>query len=126
MSENIRILKKDNIVTIYKNDNFIMMIQVCKYVYEKMILDFEKESKVKHSENTEFSELISNICSDEKKSLLDNNSAELLWKWIDLICKLIIERDSTDFKNEELLRFFKITENFNKKLNNLISKEEVI
>ncbi len=126
MSENIRISQKDNNVIIYKNENFLLMIKVCKYVYERMILDLEKESKIKHTENLQFSTLISNICSDKKTSTLNFEDAQMLSIWIDLLCNLIIEKNTTDLKNQELQRFFKITTGFNKKLIKILKKEKAL
>ncbi len=126
MSDNIRVSKIGSDFKIYKNDNFKMMIDVCKYTYEKMILDLEKETKIKYIENVEFSTLMANIVSDKKTSNLNLESMMILQKWIDLICQLMLDKTSTDLKNKKLNRFFKISSNFNKKISKLLAKEEVV
>lgn len=126
MSDNIRVSKIGSDFKIYKNDNFKMMIDVCKYTYEKMILDLEKETKIQYIENVEFSTLMANIVSDKKTSNLNLESMMILQKWIDLICQLMLDKTSTDLKNKKLNRFFKISSNFNKKISKLLVKEEVV
>ncbi len=126
MSDNIRVSKKGSNFTIYKNDNFDLMLSVCKYTYDKMILDLEKETKIKYIENVEFRTLMANLLSDKKTSSLNLESMIILHKWIDLICQIILDKDSTDLKNKELNRVFKISSSFNKKINKLLSKEEVV
>ncbi len=127
MSEKLKQIKitkqPDGSLLVYKNETFKLIIDVCKVFYNNVISDFEKVIGQKYLEKDEFKKLIINIFSENKKSVLSVEDAIILQTWIHLICKMILEKETTDLKNKELQSFFKETSKLNKKITKLLNKE---
>jgi len=65
--------------------------------------------------------LIVILKNEQKTVLLNKEQVDLLAKWIDSICKILIEKDGVDLKNKDLNEYFKLASKFNKSISKILS-----
>lgn len=101
----------DNMYKIYKNTNFNFLICSCNSLYDEIIESMKKHYKT-YEVKKETSKLIERLKSKSKFEELTKK--ELIWltNWIDIICVILIEMDTINFKDKDVIKFFKSAQNF--------------
>lgn len=97
------------------------MFETTLTIYNRFIQDIEKITKKKYPENDLFVGLIVILKNEQKTVLLNKEQVDLLAKWIDSICKILIEKDGVDLKNKDLNEYFKLASKFNKSISKILS-----
>lgn len=122
-TSNVTITKKDNEFIIKKNENFKFMFTMTNMIYDeiKKSMNLSLGIGLQFNEKKEFLDIITNLSSDNKVSILTEDEATKLVSWIDIICNTLLEKEDLDLKNEELNKYFKISSKFNKKTIKLLS-----
>ena len=73
-----------------------------------------------------FLELIEKLLSDDKTVTFSKNEINNIRLWIDAVVILVLEWETTDFKNKEIKKYIKMTQNFIEEINKLIPIQENI
>lgn len=111
----------DDTFVLKKNKEFSNMFETTLTIYNRFIQDIEKITKKKYPENDLFVGLIVILKNEQKTVLLNKEQVDLLAKWIDSICKILIEKDGVDLKNKDLNEYFKLASKFNKSISKILS-----
>lgn len=117
-------LSDDNYI-INKNKNFFLLIEKAHAIYNEIISDLKKHSKQPYKEKKTFINLINNLKEKNKTSIVSKNDLQLLVNWIDIICILLLEKESVNLKDVELNTFFKLSEQFIKQANMILAETQV-
>ena len=112
----------DNNYVINKNKNFFILIEKAYVIYNEIISDLKKHSKQPYKEKKTFINLINNLKQKNKTSIVSKSDLQLLVNWIDIICVLLLEKESVNLKDTELNSFFKLSEKFIKQANMILAE----
>lgn len=100
---------KENFI-ITKNYNTEYLIRGSYHLYERIIKPMQDHYQEQYIFNDKFLNLILLLLNQEPVVLVKKQ--ELLWlkDWMDFICNTIIEIDSANLKDENMLKYIKLVE----------------
>ena len=112
----------DNNYVINKNKNFFILIEKAYVIKNEIISNLKKHRKQQYKKKKTFINLINNLKQKNKTSIVSKSDLQLLVNWIDIICVLLLEKESVNLKDTELNSFFKLSEKFIKQANMILAE----
>lgn len=107
-----RLEKIDDGFIIKKNVEFEYLIRSTYDLYEKLIKESGDEHMNAMWNDDIFSALIIKLLDNNIEVELSLEETMWLKDWIDTMCKIILEFETADFKNNYTLKYFKSAEKF--------------
>lgn len=120
--EHITIRKnKNGTFTIVRDENFAKLMAVSFSFHSKYMEAVSLEKGHIVQESPKFLELMEKISCDNKKTIqLVLSDIRILHEWVKCITEIIISIPTTDLKNNNLLTFFRLSEDFGKKTTKIV------
>jgi hypothetical protein len=106
---------KDGSFLIEKDDGIMHMLGI-GYGFHRKLLEVASKSDGKvYDDGKNFTDLIEKLSVNEKKVIISNSEATILREWINCICQILIETSGISAEDENIRKFFRVSEDFVKK-----------
>jgi hypothetical protein len=108
---------KDGSYLLKKDDNLMHMLGI-GYGFHKKLLEVASKSEGKiYEDGKNFTDLIEKLSVAGKTVTINNDEALILREWINCICQILIETSGVSVEDENIKKFFRVSESFVKKTN---------
>lgn len=113
-------IDNDNFI-INKNKNFNYLLKSSNALHQKILDDKKNEYQSKFGkESPEFVDLIIELMNDDPIALVNAVHLIEMRRWIDVLCVITLQKDQVNFKDKNIIKFFKIAEIFNQQITQYI------
>lgn len=118
----------DDSFSIKKDDNLMHMLGIGYGFHRKLLEVASKSEGMAFEDGRHFTDLMDKLAGaeDKKQVIITSGEASILREWINCICQILIETNGISVKDENIRKFFKLSESFVKKTNpdNKIKKKK--
>jgi predicted site-specific integrase-resolvase len=111
---------KNGTFTIIKNENFAHLMAVSFAFHSKYMESLSEEKGQIIQEGPRFLALMERLSTADEKVSLSLSEVKILNEWVKCITEIIIAIPSTDLKDKNMQTFFRLSQDFVTKTNNVI------
>lgn len=112
--------EKKGTFCIKRDENFAHLIAMGFAFHSKYMESVSKEKGQVIQESSKFLKLMENLSNAEDKVSISLSDVKLLNEWIKCITEMIIESPSANLKDENIQKFFRLSQDFVLKTGNVI------